>query len=216
MVQDASAAARPAESMMARLKADTAQLHARIEQVVPLLRPDLELGLFRSHLAAVLGFVAPLEARLGHHAEGLLAWGVRLDERRRASLLVEDLVDLGDARAAVAALPACDALPSLGSLDEAWGCLYVLEGSTLGGQVLQRQLAPRLGLSPHHGLRYFAGHGARTAERWKELGASLERYAAAGCDRDAVVRGARQTFETQMAWLAARAPRPPSPEVDVG
>lgn len=53
------------------------------------------------------------------------------------------------------------------------GVLYVLEGSTLGGQVLCRQLKDRLQLAPHQ-LRYLAGHGRATGARWRATCALLE------------------------------------------
>lgn len=53
------------------------------------------------------------------------------------------------------------------------GMLYVLEGSTLGGQVLCRHLADRLQLQPHQ-LRYLAGHGRATGARWRATCALLK------------------------------------------
>jgi heme oxygenase len=57
------------------------------------------------------------------------------------------------------------------------GQLYVVEGSTLGGQVIARQLEVSLGLTAETGARMFAGHGANTAERWQ----SFWDFAAASC-----------------------------------
>lgn len=47
------------------------------------------------------------------------------------------------------------------------GALYVLEGSSLGGQFLSRQLHERLQLEPANGGAYFAAYGAATSEHWQ-------------------------------------------------
>jgi heme oxygenase len=65
--------------------------------------------------------------------------------------------------------------PALSSLDfeyvdsraAAVGAQYVLEGSSLGGQFLSRQLFDRLQLTPERGGAYFAAYGAATGRRWQ-------------------------------------------------
>lgn len=58
------------------------------------------------------------------------------DWRPRASLLREDLKELGIAEPAVLSLVIQPSTP------EAWGVLYVLEGSRLGGRVLSARVPP--------------------------------------------------------------------------
>lgn len=192
----------PADALLRRLKADTAALHAAIEQVVPLMRPELDLGGYRAYLGRLLGYLEPLEDRLAAFAPRMAPFGLDFEARRKVGLLRGDLRHLGLDEAAQRALPRCAALPAAGGLEEAWGCLYVLEGSTLGGQIIQRALGPRLGLSPAAGLAFLVGYGAQTGTSWRAFAAATQRLDEAGCDRGAVLRGAREAFETQMAWLA--------------
>ena len=49
-----------------------------------------------------------------------------------------------------------DDLPDLQGVQEALGCLYVVEGSTLGGQVIARHLRQTLGVDPRCGGSFFA------------------------------------------------------------
>lgn len=65
------------------------------------------------------------------------------------------------------------ALQEYAGLGGRLGTLYVLEGSTLGGQVLCRHLAHRLQLQPHQ-LGYLTGHGRATGARWRATCALLE------------------------------------------
>jgi len=191
-----------AGSLLARLKAETSHLHSRIEQVVPLLRPELDRPAYRRYLERLLGYLRPLEATLSAFAASWAAHGLDFEARRKTQLIERDLLALGGRPDELAALPLCAALPAARSLDEAWGCLYVLEGSTLGGQVILRTLGPRLQLSRSDGLSFLCGYGERTGTTWKAFAAAVGHFEASGCDRPAVVRGACETFSTQMDWLA--------------
>src|SRR5205085_12280596 len=65
--------------------------------------------------------------------------GLDFEARRRAPLLAADLAELGvDA----GRTPVCT-LATPGSVGEALGVFYVLEGSSLGGAVIRRMLAAR-------------------------------------------------------------------------
>ena len=195
-------AARPqaAEPLIARLKAATAHLHTQIERVVPLMRADLDRAAYRHYLERLLGFLSPLEHHLGPYAATFRRQGIDFDARRKTHLLIDDLHALGATD--LEALPVCSALPAVRSIDEAWGCLYVLEGSTLGGQIIQRTLAPRLELTRDKGLRFLVAYAEQTGSSWKAFCAALAAHDEQGCDSDAAIRGAAQTFKTQMAWLA--------------
>ncbi len=46
-------------------------------------------------------------------------------------------------------------LPVINSLGRLVGALYVLDGSTLGGQLISRQLNQHLGLTLNTGARFF-------------------------------------------------------------
>jgi len=77
----------------------------------------------------------------------------------------------------------------------AWGSLYVLEGSALGGQVITRSLA-EAGLHPHNGTAYFHGWGDATPARWREFRAVLEAQLAGPGAVDDACEAARGTFDT--------------------
>lgn len=56
----------------------------------------------------------------------------------------------------------------------AFGSLYVLEGSALGGQVIAPRLDRQLNLQPDTGAAYFAGWGPNTGAMWREFRHKLE------------------------------------------
>ena len=78
------------------------------------------------------------------------------------------------------------------SLPYAFGSMYVVEGSTLGGQVINRWLAGADWL-PANGLTYFASYGPRVGAMWRSFRAQLEE-SCRGCDPDVLVAGAQATF----------------------
>ena len=112
-----------------------------------------------------------------------------LRDRSRRHFLRRDLQALDIAPAA----PASIAAPQ--DAAGAWGALYVLEGSALGGQVITRALAGS-GLAPERGTAYFHGWGAATGAMWRDFRGVLEGELDSP---DAIARAceaARQTFDT--------------------
>lgn len=79
--------------------------------------------------------------------------------------------------------------PRLRSLSHALGFAYVLEGASLGGRVIRKQLAKNG--TPIDDLLFFNFYGDRTALRWREFCEVLE----AECsDHQAAISGARDGF----------------------
>jgi heme oxygenase len=79
-------------------------------------------------------------------------------------------------------------------LSESLGGLYVLEGATLGGRVIARQLRRRLpgGLDPANFLDF---HGDLASAAWKAFTGGLDRLAASGeIEPERCLHGARMVF----------------------
>ncbi len=66
-------------------------------------------------------------------------------------------------------LPLDISVPAIDTEAKLWGYLYVKQGSTLGGAVMSKNLKRALGLRPGTDQLFFAGYGAETGARWKEL-----------------------------------------------
>ena len=179
---------------MSELRAATTQEHRELEEEVGIAESLQSQEGYRSLLGAFYGFVAPLEARLAQFRWEVL--NLRFDKRRKAGLLERDLLTLG---IDPATLPQCDELPELGNLEEACGALYVMEGSTLGGQHISR-VARQAGLT-ESAIHYFQSYGPRVAEMWKELGEALNAFAETGERSPQLVEGARKTFRAFQHWF---------------
>jgi heme oxygenase (biliverdin-IX-beta and delta-forming) len=100
-----------------------------------------------------------------------------------------------DLHALATALPAPQSLGfELPTSGHGFGCLYVLEGSALGGRVISTRVKQTLGLGPATGGAYFHGLGRQTASHWSDFLTALNTIpanSAMGADADA---GAIATF----------------------
>ena len=166
---------------MQALKAATAVHHERLERRVDIASRVRSRDAYRELLERFYGFYRPLEERLQPYGE-------TVELRPKAPLLARDVQSLGGD---VNALPQASRLPPTGSLAEALGVLYVLEGATLGGAVIAKLAQRRLGVTREQGGAFF---GAYDARRWKAFKLVVERHGAA--DAAAVA-----TFEDMEEWV---------------
>lgn len=162
--------------------------HDRIEATVDLMRPDVRPSDYRRFLSRSFAFLARCERELD-----LDAAPVELDVRRRLKrpALAADLAALGIEEALV---QGCAETPQVNSWPSALGYLYVVEGSTLGGQLLLRYLTTRLQLDETC-THFLSGYGAATGGQWKNflavLSTALERSAG---ERAQIAQTAMTTF----------------------
>jgi heme oxygenase len=181
-------------SLLLRLRTETRPYHDALEQNAfnqALTAGNLTAEATAHFLAKLYGFLVPYEAVLRQHASEFgPAW--ELDQRFRAHLILQDL----QRPTADPGLPICPAMPPLDTHARLLGAMYVMEGSTLGGQVITRQLAKaEIPLR-----RYFAGYGERTGPMWKAF-CQLLTEAAPTTDSDEIVASASRTFQHLEAWI---------------
>ncbi len=185
---------------MTLLKQATSGRHRALEAQLPLLDPRLSRQDYQRFVCRFFGYYAPLEERL-------LAWpdwhaiGLDYRERHKTPRLVQDMAALGDAPASQAQVARCQALPETTTSAQVLGCLYVIEGATLGGQIILKHLHANLGLTPASGASFFSGYGDQTGPRWQSFRATLAALAQrVDADND-IIASANRTFETIDAWL---------------
>lgn len=185
--------------ILALLRDQTALLHARIERVVDVPNRLRSRDDYATLLARFHGFYAPLESRLAA-VGGYEAVGLNLEPRWKAGRLRDDLLALGHT---ADGLPWCAALPDVRDLPAALGCLYVLEGATLGGQYVRKEVKRIHGFEPGTGCSFFSSYQDRVREMWTEFCKALNGYAEANpASHGAIVATAADTFTRMEEWLA--------------
>jgi len=183
------ASTSPANPLLARLRAETHERHARLDSIVGTAqlttREAYEQFLIAS-LLAVSAVEPGVARRLGANFESL-----------RGERLRSDLRALGGPASA-------DHLPALEPYDPpneaaAWGSAYVLEGSALGGLVLAQRVQAALGSDVP--LGYLSLRGTSTPAHWRDFLARLTRFARDASDQahSQAAGAARLTFDLYLA-----------------
>ena len=174
---------------------ETIDAHALLRNATRIWHDRVEAGFERYDLQTVAGLTAflrrqalaqlPVEAELD--ARGLSRVLPDWPERRRGEALSTDLAQLG------APLPDTAAMRiALPTPERMMGALYVLEGSRLGGKILQRRVAA----SPEERVRsadaYLSHAGPRGG--WRIFLARLNQLGSTDEKRRDALAGAEQTF----------------------
>lgn len=141
------------------LRERTNQVHRRIEHSSwsqSLLSPDMQLSGYLSWLRSFHTFLASCEFQITR--SGILA-GEQISFIDRSVLLAKDLEQLG-----------YHSKPDYHFLKDinAWSCLYVIEGSQMGGMVLFRRLHANHNI-PSNALNYFGYKLRQRPQRWLSI-----------------------------------------------
>jgi heme oxygenase len=88
----------------------------------------------------------------------------------------------------------------LSEYEQVLGYLYVMEGSTLGGQVITKMLKNQLQITPDQGGRFFHGYGDKTKIMWNDFCATLSSIHHIE-QQNNIILSAKNTFIQLHAWM---------------
>lgn len=179
--------------ILAKLKEATRDQHEALENVVDVMNKTFSIEDYKELITKFYSFYAAVEPTLP--AAELSAAGFDVEPRRKTPLLERDLKHLGILESARNAPPFTD-IPTLDTAAKAFGGIYVMEGATLGGQVITRQLKEHLGITPDNGGAFFNSYGANVGPMWNAFKASVTAFAETADDDESIVDAARETFDT--------------------
>ncbi|WP_439864102.1 biliverdin-producing heme oxygenase [Pseudomonas antarctica] len=189
-------------SLLEALRTGTGLLHVALEKRLPFFSERLDTLWYQRLLQAYYGFYGPMEAAL--YDSGLIPDGFDQVLRVKTPTLVNDLYALGLDDDAIGALPVCATLPNFDTPAACLGALYVLEGATLGGQVLRREMAQRLNVDADNGGAFLNVYGAETGRRWKDFLDYLGSLPLDAPAKQRAVEAACSTFSGFEHWLERR------------
>lgn len=194
--------------ILSRLRLETRDEHDSVEKVLDLMSPSLTLDGYRQRLTQFYGFYAPLEEILKdiskHQSQKADETGMSRYTREamtmrlnKTALLRRDLCYLG---AEIENLPFCSSLPSTETQAEVLGCVYVMEGATLGGRLITQHVHTTLGITPTTGGSFFDGYGHETGVMWQAMRQILVKSASDTDTEDTLVASAIATFAGLRRW----------------
>jgi heme oxygenase (biliverdin-IX-beta and delta-forming) len=185
-------AAAPLRPLAARLRDETAEAHAGLEAVTGFSAETMtHTGVVR-FLGRLYGFHRVWEPWLAN----CVAAPEFLAPRSKTGILEQDLRNLG--------IDAPRKLPLFGgdfgapAMAGGVGSLYVMEGSTLGGRVIDRWIAGKPWYPPS-GIGYFRVYGSDAGTMWRETRTWLS--ALPVTIHQDVVEAANRTFLQLGQWL---------------
>lgn len=170
-----------------RLKEETKTAHQALEKKVILqLKAIRSEADYASFIQAFYLYFNALEKKLAAYINDTVLNDLSI--RRNSNHLKADLHDLGFENSQEHKLQ----LPTIESLPQALGAMYVMEGSVMGGPIIVEMLRKH-GLTK--GFSFFSGYGAETGAMWNNFVTVLnERLQNAHAQQEAI-SAASDTFE---------------------
>lgn len=144
-----------------KLKETTKTAHIELEKVlVQKIKAIRHTDDYLEILVYFYRFFAPLEKSIFPQVGTTFPDAA---QRRKSEWIMEDIYHLKPSHLPIPAYPET---PQIDSQAKSIGALYVIEGSTLGGQVICKMISQRLGISTKAGFRFFTGYEENTVTMW--------------------------------------------------
>jgi heme oxygenase (biliverdin-IX-beta and delta-forming) len=180
-----------------RLKNETKPNHDSVERLAhsdKIMDHTLSLDQYRDLIISQYLLHRHLEDQMAKVLSAEQQAALEFEQRRKLPLLALDLALVAPEGLAEEAADLLDTF-RLASAHDALGAMYVLEGSTLGGAVIRRELAKNPHLADQvAGFHYYGCYGPLIGERWKSFQGLLAEWATSPEQQDAVVQKAKETF----------------------
>lgn len=174
------------------LRNKTSESHKALEAIPiskSLVNPAISLHAYSLYLSLMHDVVSDYEKVIYPIVENVI---LDISERKKADLILQDLKSIGEEKQkGHVFLKNHD---QKFSLPFALGMLYVLEGSTLGGRFILKNIQENLGLNEEKGISYFSGYGNKTGSYWKNFLAFLTAYEAQNNAEQEIIAGADFAF----------------------
>lgn len=149
------------------------------------------------YLKRLYGVVAPCEQHVYPVLKDIVS---DIEERKKSALITLDLQKLGITNEPEL-LSKDDLLSLTQNIDTAMGCLYVLEGSTLGGNIIFKNVQQTLHIDSDTGAAYFSVYGANVGKMWKSFLDMFTSYAVTTGNEEEIINGAVRTFGEIEKWM---------------
>lgn len=177
-------------SFLNRLRSETSTSHTNLESLpisAAIVSPDVTKSQYVNYLNLMHDVVRDIEKSVYPTISEVVT---DLDERKKEGFLKADLKALD-----FEGQPKPTAFDNHFSLPFAMGIFYVIEGSTLGGRVILKNIEKAFQITEANGGKYFSGYGATTGSHWKKFLDMLLAYEAQTDTADEIIEGATFAFD---------------------
>lgn len=174
------------------IKSKTADSHRKLESLpisASILSPSMKTADYIHYLCLMHDVHKNVEELIYPMLSGIIA---DLNERKKKHLIEEDLLYLNHNKSA-----SNNVFDSANlTVPFALGILYVVEGSTLGGRFILKNIMTVPGLDKDQGISYFKGYGEKTGSYWKSFLTFLESYEKKYNCGNTIIEGAVYAFDS--------------------
>ncbi|MEK7434243.1 MAG: biliverdin-producing heme oxygenase [Cyanobacteriota bacterium] len=154
---------------------------------------------YKNALKVFYGFYKPVEEKMnvGNDKDFTLD----MLKRIKLNLLINDMKNLGITQEEIDKIECCTDLPEMNNQAQLLGCMYVIEGATLGGQLVGGKLEEFLKLDGK-GSEFFFSYKENTRPFWKEFMDYINEYSEKTSIEDPIIDSSHEMYMKFNKWLA--------------
>jgi len=179
------------QPFLSKLKTKTASSHQKLESL-PVSASILSPNMVMSDYAHYLSLMHDVHSNLEQEIFPLLIDTIGdLEAREKKQLIEDDLCYLNYTKTNSNRVFTKEKVSTAFAL----GIFYVVEGSTLGGRFILKNLETIPGLTEEKGVSYFNGYGNKTGSYWKTFLNLLSTYEEENNCEDEIIDGAIYAFD---------------------
>lgn len=178
------------------LKTETAENHKALESLMfvnEIMNNSLSIDQYKKLLTVNYIIHQKLENKLANMLDADIAAELEMNSRLKLSALEKDLNYWGIDNLTLPGLDFELFIPQKNTA-EVLGALYVLEGATLGGNMIKRHILANPNFATHEdGLNYYGVYGEELGTKWKKFISVLNEHVEEA-DYERCINSANQTF----------------------
>lgn len=180
------------------LKLETKGVHSDAEKlIIKKLTMINSVDDYIKFLKLYFGFFNPLEILTRKYiSEEVLK---DISERGNTNKIIDDIETCAGDNTILSA----PSLPEVTNVLQAFGVMYVMEGSTLGGQIIAKMLRDKDIKIPNNGLSFFEGYKENTMTMWRSFTACVDENFQTDEEINPIVLSAKNTFTKMKEWIIA-------------
>ncbi|WP_343590586.1 biliverdin-producing heme oxygenase [Flavobacterium sp.] len=180
-----------ASNFLSDLKTQTSDSHKKLEELpvsMSIMSPDMKIEDYTYYLSLMHDVHNDTEGLIFPFFSDLID---DLEQRRKKHLIENDLLFLNSNKTNNEKVFQTEGI----STPFALGILYVVEGSTLGGRFILKNVSKLPELSGENGVSYFNGYGDKTGSFWKSFLNFLAEYEQEHNCGEEIIEGAIFAFD---------------------